>query len=804
MQLNDNFYCPITYGIMTEPVIGIDGHTYERNAIESWLKKSNKSPLTKQQMNVNDLVPNIALRNTIQSYLILNPEVIKSIKPSELSSEMKRNILITSSVFNKNKLYVKLQANEESIRRATTCFFVIDTSGSMNSIESNNGTSESNIFTRLDLVKHSVRTVIEVLNENDSICLITFSNNAKVVLDITRMTENGKEKALLVLNKITAEGMTNIWDGLRVSLLNIEKIIDPNVNISVLVLTDGEPNINPPRGIIATLQSAMESRKINQSFTLNTFGYGYDVDSKLLVDIANYGSGSYGYIPDSSMVGTIFVNYLSNVLSTYLSNSKLVFSCDDPNVSIIPYYLVVQSMTEIPYEMHSTYNKNVGSILFDQPRELLYDINGITQPIKLHIELIVAKQVINSIDIDIDINNLDIIEDINYNNIYLPNIIRYNIMNSINHKLNYIDIHNISILSKEIKQLYDEIIELKNNKSISQLELDKINGYIADYVNPNNTNIGGQIEKAFSRLVWYNKWGKHFLHSIMNAYYNQQCNNFKDPGVQLFAGNLFNQIRIIADNVFCMLPAPKPTILLTHPYSRSSSNNMRGGSSNMRGGSNNMRGGSSNMRGGSSNMRGGSSSPINTQIAPSNMSSYYNRDGGCFSGDSQITLIDSNNNEYQQLVSLIKKGDIVKTIAFKNDKNNMFDNTIVKCVIKLLVPSGTISMCNINDMLITPWHPILYKNKWVFPNYIAPEKNIKLDCVYNIVLESNHTVLINSTPVVTLGHNFINDIVAHPYYGSQKIIQDLSQMDGWDNGFITITQPNIERTNGFVSKIINS
>ena len=67
----------------------------------------------------------------------------------------------------------------------------------MNAIDSNNRTSESNIFTRLDLVKHSVRTVIEVLNENDSICLITFSNNAKVVLDITKMSESGKEQGSL-------------------------------------------------------------------------------------------------------------------------------------------------------------------------------------------------------------------------------------------------------------------------------------------------------------------------------------------------------------------------------------------------------------------------------------------------------------------------------------------------------------------------------------------------------------------------------------------------------------------------------
>jgi Mg-chelatase subunit ChlD len=728
MQTNDTFYCPITHSIMVDPVIGIDGHTYEKTAIELWLSTSNKSPMTNQHMSIHDLIPNIALRNTIQSC---------SIKPPELSTVLKRNILIDSSIFNKDKLYVKLQANEESIRKASICIFAIDTSGSMNSIESNNGKSEANIFTRLDLVKHSVRTVIEVLNENDSICLITFNNCAKVVLDITKMTQCGKEQALLVLDKIYAEGMTNIWDGLRVALLNIEKITDPNVNISVLVLSDGEPNINPPRGIIHTLQSTMETRKINQSFTLNTFGYGYNVDSKLLVDIANSGSGSYGYIPDSSMVGTIFVNYLSNVLSTYLSNSKLVFTCEDPNVSIVP------------YGMHNINNTNVGSILFDQPRELLYDIIGITKPIKLHIELIVAKQTIASLDINTDI-------DTENSEIYNMNNININIVNNIE--------------TQKIKKLYEEIVELKNARHISQPELDKINGYIADYINTNDKNIGGQIEKAFSKIEWYNKWGKHFLHSIMNAYYNQQCNNFKDPGVQQFAGNLFNQIRIIADNAFCMLPAPKPTTLLLHKYSRSASNNMRGGSSNMGGGSS------------------------NTHSAPSNMSSYYTRDGGCFSGNSLITLIDSN-KEYQVNVSTIKKGDFVKT---------NFDCTRVKCVIKSLVPSGTISMCNINNMLITPWHPIIYDNKWVFPCYITTPENIKLDCVYNIVLESNHIVWINSIQVVTLGHSFTNDIVAHPYYGSQLVINDLSEMAGWDNGFITISLPTVIRTNGIVSKIYNS
>ena len=38
LNLNNNssFYCPITQDIMTDPVLTVDGHSYERAAIEEW------------------------------------------------------------------------------------------------------------------------------------------------------------------------------------------------------------------------------------------------------------------------------------------------------------------------------------------------------------------------------------------------------------------------------------------------------------------------------------------------------------------------------------------------------------------------------------------------------------------------------------------------------------------------------------------------------------------------------------------------------------------------------------------------
>ncbi len=45
---------------------------------------------------------------------------------------------------------------------------------------------------------------------------------------------------------------------------------------------------------------------------------------------------------------------------------------------------------------------------------------------------------------------------------------------------------------------------------------------------------------------------------FLGAHLFQQCNNFKDPGVQHYGqGQLFNSVRDEMDGIFCSLPAPK-------------------------------------------------------------------------------------------------------------------------------------------------------------------------------------------------------------------------------------------------------
>jgi hypothetical protein len=43
--------CPISLELMEDPVIALDGHTYEREAIEKWFECSNSSPLTNEKLD---------------------------------------------------------------------------------------------------------------------------------------------------------------------------------------------------------------------------------------------------------------------------------------------------------------------------------------------------------------------------------------------------------------------------------------------------------------------------------------------------------------------------------------------------------------------------------------------------------------------------------------------------------------------------------------------------------------------------------------------------------------------------------
>jgi len=63
----EHFMCPISLEIMEDPVMTVDGSSYERASIEAWFQKTDRDPLTNEIVTSKALIPNKTLKSAIQA-----------------------------------------------------------------------------------------------------------------------------------------------------------------------------------------------------------------------------------------------------------------------------------------------------------------------------------------------------------------------------------------------------------------------------------------------------------------------------------------------------------------------------------------------------------------------------------------------------------------------------------------------------------------------------------------------------------------------------------------------------------------
>lgn len=69
----DDFRCPITLEIMSDPVTIASGHTYDRSSILKWFRAGNSTcPKTGERLTSTDFVPNFALKYLIKQHCSAN------------------------------------------------------------------------------------------------------------------------------------------------------------------------------------------------------------------------------------------------------------------------------------------------------------------------------------------------------------------------------------------------------------------------------------------------------------------------------------------------------------------------------------------------------------------------------------------------------------------------------------------------------------------------------------------------------------------------------------------------------------
>lgn len=652
MENIESYVCPITYQIMKYPVIATDGHSYEKEAIIEWFKTSKKSPMTGLELKSTDLIPNHALRNSIEE------KYKKTIKTETSEIELKR-IDITNT--NYKQIIISPPRQVKSIPIAIVA--VIDISGSMGLPCTENNTSEV-IFSRLDIVKHSIRTIAYLLRDCDILSIVTFNEKQKIIFPFSHMTQENIVKLNSTLDNIECDGSTNIISGLSMGM-NIAKTIDTKkYYVNVCFLTDGEHTMHIPNiGIYNTIENIYNS--IGENIVVNTIAYGYgsSLDSKIMYKIAERCNGIYAYVPDGTMVGTIFINLIANLQNVY-----------------IDYFNIKDRFPEIKGNLPTDqtkiiYNKNISSPDYVGVQTEFVDI---------------LKRII----------------EFGY---------QYEFEKSKELAMNFYDI---------LQNLKDDI---------------KINRIIEDIYHIDKNK--GQIVKAIEN---WNKWGMHYLPSVYMSHMRQERSNFKDESMKNYGGENFESILNKADELFTMVIPPPISTIVNY------------------------------------------SNPNKILSSKQFTQSYYNTNGGCFTGDTFIKL---HNGMYKR-INKLDKNDIL----FRPGNNGKRDEkgVKIKCIVKIKYNDV---ICIINNILgITPWHPILSSNKWIFPKDTVHETG-HAEYVYNFVLEDYHIVYLSSDniPSCTFGHGFSeNEVIKHDYLGTQKIINDLQKLENYWEGYCTVS--------GFIKK----
>ncbi|XP_047310323.1 U-box domain-containing protein 8-like [Impatiens glandulifera] len=119
-QLPDDFKCPISLEIMSDPVILSSGHTYDRSSIQRWLDAGHRTcPITKLPLSdPPSLIPNHALRSLIYNHTPLSPlhTTPSSSSSSSSSSHPNPQTMVSSLTSQSSSLEYKLKSLDQLTR----------------------------------------------------------------------------------------------------------------------------------------------------------------------------------------------------------------------------------------------------------------------------------------------------------------------------------------------------------------------------------------------------------------------------------------------------------------------------------------------------------------------------------------------------------------------------------------------------------------------------------------------------------------------------------------------------------------
>ncbi len=194
---------------------------------------------------------------------------------------------------------------EAANRSPLNVAIVLDRSGSMSG-------------EKIEQAKQAAIRVVAGLQDSDRVAFVIYNHEIETPIPSRRCSS--PRGITRVIERITADGYTNLGGGLREGYKQARESADPELVNRAILISDGLAN----RGETdPEVLAAWARRQYEEDLSTSTIGIGTDYDAALMEKIAVGGNGGYYYVQTPDSINDIIAREFASLFATVAEGSKL-------------------------------------------------------------------------------------------------------------------------------------------------------------------------------------------------------------------------------------------------------------------------------------------------------------------------------------------------------------------------------------------------------------------------------------------------------------------------------------------------
>ena len=213
---------------------------------------------------------------------------------------------------------------------------------------------------RLDILKTATKEIIQELDENDRVSLVSFNDFAQVL--IPSQSKPKPRQVESSINSLLAEGGTEIFQGLETGYLEITKNNTQNYVNHIILITDGHTYGDEENCI------ALAERAAEEDIGISGLGIGIEWNDAFIDQLCALTGGQSKFAHDLDQVKEFLIKSIKSLKQAHTRRVTLEI-LPAPGVQVLSVFRILPEALPLPLQE----NYSLGILKKNEPHRLLFE-----------------------------------------------------------------------------------------------------------------------------------------------------------------------------------------------------------------------------------------------------------------------------------------------------------------------------------------------------------------------------------------------------------------------------------------------